>query len=516
MAKKVSMPNIRKLLRLRYDVGLSLDKIAKTTPLSKGTVVNYLRLAEQAGLTWPLPEGLDDQALEKKLYPHPVGHSSELAPLDFPSIEKELRQKGVTLALLHEEYQQAHGPLFGYKYSAFCDKYRQWKKTQCVVMRQNHKAGDKGFVDYSGLRFPIHTMGSDKIRWAEIFVMTLGASSKTYAEATWTQQLNDWISSHIRAFEFFGGVPALLVPDCLKSAVTKADWYVSQNNATYDEMATHYDTTVFAARPRKPRDKGKVEAAVLLVQRWILARLRKRTFHSLAELNKAIQELLVELNNKPFKKMPGSIQELVEHLDKPALKRLPVKQYEFATWQKGFKVHRLDYHIQVDNHLYSVPYTLVGEKVDVRLSTSTVEILYKNKRVCSHVRIHEKGRKYSTHKAHMPKSHQKHLDWSPERFKNWATQFGDGTYKVVTHILENRPHPEHGFRSCMGLLSLAKKYDAKRLEAACARAIYIRTPNYQSVKSILKTGLDRQPLQTKETHFSLPLHPNVRGAEYFQ
>lgn len=511
------MPNIRKLLRLRYDVGLSLDKIAKTTPLSKGTVVNYLRLAQQAGLTWPLPEEMDDQALEKKLYPQPVGHSSELEPLDFPTIEKELRQKGVTLALLHEEYQQTQGPLFTYKYSAFCEKYRQWKKVQCLVMRQNHKAGDKGFVDYSGSRVPIYTMGSEEIRWAEIFVMTLGASSKTYAEATWTQKLHDWISSHIRAYEYFGGVPALTVPDCLKSAVSTADWYISQNNATYEEMAAHYGTVVLAARPRKPRDKAKVEAAVLLVQRWILARLRKRTFYSLAELNKAIQELLIALNDKPFKKMPGSRQELFEELDKPALKPLPAKRYEFATWKKGFKVHSLDYHIQVDSHLYSVPYTLVGKRVDVRLTASTVEILYKNKRVCSHVRFHEKGRKYSTHKDHMPKSHQKHLDWSPERFKSWASQIGQKTFDVVTHVLENRPHPEHGFRSCMGLLSLAKKYDAKRLEAACARAMTLRTPNYQSVKSILKTGLDRQPPpQLRDTHFSLPLHPNVRGAEYFQ
>lgn len=512
--QRVSMPDFRKILRLRFDSNLSHQKIALSTGVSKGAVQKYLGLFEACGLSWPLPEDLDDVTLALKLFPRAGGGPVKFALPDCPDIHHAMKQKGLTLALLWEEYVEAHG-LLALRYSAYCDRYRQWLKKQAVVMRQSHKAGEKGFVDYSGLKVPIHNAMTGEVRDAEVFVMVLGASSCTYAEATWTQQLPDWISSHMRAYEFFGGVPTITIPDNLRSGVTKSDRYEPLLNETYEEMAAHYGTAVLPARPYKPRDKAKVEAGVQLVQRWILARLRKRTFFSLAELNEAIWGLLKDLNNRPFKKMKEhSRRSLFESLEKPALRPLPPQRYELVEMLKA-RVH-VDYHLTVDKHLYSVPYTMVGQQLDVRLGAQLVDFLLNGKKVASHPRSFIKhGR--STKEEHMPASHRKHMEWSPGRFLTWGNEVGPRTRDVVRHLLEDKPHPEHGYRACLGLLGLSKKYTPSRLEAACERALGLRAPNYRSVKNILATGLDRQVLRRKEDElFSIPDHGNLRGPHYYQ
>lgn len=508
------MPDFRKILRLRFDSKLSHRQIALSTGVSKGAVQKYLCLFEATGLPWPLPEGLEDSALAEKLCPRVGGGAIKYTLPDYPDISQALKEHGVTLALLWEEYVEAYG-LLALRYSAYCERYRGWSKKQATVMRQVHKAGEKAFVDYSGVLLPIHDARTGEVRDAEIFVMVMGASNYTFAEATWTQRLPDWIASHMRAYRFFGGVPTLTIPDNLKSGVKAADRYEPLLNETYEEMAAHYGTAVLPARPYKPRDKAKVEAGVQLVQRWILARLRKRTFFSLAEANKAIAELLGDLNNRRFKKMKEhSRLSLFVSLDKPALRPLPADDYVFMESLKA-RVH-MDYHLEVDHHLYSVPYTLVKQQLDVRLGARVVDFLLHGKKVASHPRSFRKhGR--STITAHMPLSHQKHLEWTPGRFLSWGNQVGPRTRDVVRHLLEDRPHPEHGYRSCLGLLSLSKKYTPARLEAACERALGLQSPNYRSVKSILVTGLDRQgPPRREEELFTIADHGNVRGPHYYQ
>ncbi|MAK49855.1 IS21 family transposase, partial [Marinobacter sp.] len=340
------------------------------------------------------------------------------------------------------------------------------------------------------------------------------ASSYTFAEATWSQSLPDWIASHQRMLAFYGGVAELLVPDNLKAAVTKADRYTPKINETYAELATHYQTAVLPARPYKPKDKAKAEAAVLLVERWILARLRHRTFFSLAELNSAIADLLPALNQRPFLGRPESRQSLFEALDRPALKPLPATPYVYAEWRKARP--GIDYHIEIDKRLYSVPHALVGVKLDVRVTDTSVEVMHKGQRVALHPR-HGKGR-FVTLTEHMPKSHQAHQNWSPGRFLNWARDIGPATLDVVQRQLKDRPHPEHGYRACLGLLNLSRRYSRDRLEQACSRALAINSASYQSITSILKQGLDQLPLPLAEEEpelADLPLHTNVRGPRYY-
>jgi transposase len=375
-----------------------------------------------------------------------------------------------------------------------------------------HLAGEKLFIDYCGPTMPIVDRHTGEFREAQIFVSVLGASSYTYAEATYTQSLPDWIASHQRALRFYGGVPALLVPDNLKAAVNSADRYEPGINATYAEMATHYGTAVLPARPYKPKDKAKAEVGVQVVERWILARLRHHTFFSLAELNAAITALLPALNERPFQGRTESRKDLFESIDRPALKPLPADDYEYAEWRKAKP--GIDYHIAVDKRFYSVPHALIGQALEVRLTATTVEVLHKGQRVAAHPR-HGQGR-YTTETAHMPKAHQAHRDWSPGRFLNWAKTIGPCTAQVIEQQLTDRPHPEHGYRACLGLLKLSRGYGKPRLEAACERALAIHSASYRSVASILKEGLDRQPLHDDQaSQAELPLHTNVRGPGYY-
>jgi len=507
---RIPMKKIIEVLRLKHEAKLSHEKIACACGLSKGVVSKYVSLAKAKGLTWPLPEGMDEVSLEALLFPVPDKPVRFAQPDGF-QIHQELKRKGVTLQLLWAEYVARHEER-AYRYSRYCQLYRQWRARQKRSMRQQHGAGEKAFIDYCGPTVEVVDRHTGEVRDAQVFVGVLGASSYTYAEATWTQSLPDWIGSHQRMLRFFGGVPEVLVPDNLKAAVTQASRYAPKINETYAEMAAHYGTAVLPARPYKPKDKAKAEVAVQIVERWILARLRHRTFFSLSELNAAIAELLVELNKRPFQGRTESRKDLYESLDRPALKPLPQDRYEYAEWRRAKP--GIDYHIEVNKRLYSVPHALVGQTLDLRITATTVEVMHKGKRVASHAR-HGQGR-FSTQTSHMPKSHQAHRDWSPGRFLNWAADIGPCTAQVVKRLLEDRPHPEHGYRACLGLLNLARRYDRQRLEKACERALAIRSASYHSVASILKQGLDRLPPEEEaSSQEALPLHGNLRGAGYY-
>jgi transposase len=514
--ERLSMRKIKEVLRLRFEHQQSARQIAKSCGIARSTVKEYLDRIQKAGIPWPLPAEWDDAALENRLFaPVPLlpPEKRQMPPMEY--LHQERKKKGVTLQLLWHEYKEGNPE--GYQYSQFCELYRKWVEKLDVCLRQEHRAGEKLFVDYAGQTLPIYDPQTGGTREAYLFVATLGASSYTFAEATWTQDLPSWIQSHVHAFEFFNGVTQILVPDNLKSGVTHPCRYEPDLNPTYADLAEHYGTVVIPARVRKARDKAKVESAVLVCERWIIAALRNHRFFSLADANHVISEKLIELNNRKFQKLDTTRRELFETLDRPALKPLPQAPYEYADWKKA-KVN-IDYHIEVDGHYYSVPYQLVRESVEIRFTSTTVEVLFKNRRVASHPRSYRRGG-FSTLKEHMPKAHQQYLEWTPSRIIRWAAQTGPHTEKLVTQILENKPHPQQGFRSCLGIIRLGKQYSPQRLEAASSYALSIHGFSYKSVQSILKNGLDQKPTllpKREEPILSLPLHhPNIRGKEYYQ
>jgi len=510
-AERLTMRKIREVFRLKFDCELSNRKIAKSCHIARSTVAEYLFRFQQAAPGWPLPKDMDDIELEQLLYPPQPEAFASLRPLpDCNYIHSELRKKGVTLSLLWQEYKEQNP--HGYKYSQFCHLYRQWAAKLDPVMRQEHRAGEKMFVDYAGQTVPVYDLHTNQMREAQIFVAVLGASNYTYAEATWSQSLPDWIGSHGRAFAFFGGVPKVVVPDNLKSAVNKSSFYDPDINPTYLDMANHYGTAVIPARVRKPKDKAKVEVAVQVVERWILAKLRNRKFFSLRQLNQAIAQLLEDLNNKPFQKLPGSRKSAFKSMDQSALNPLPSQAYQFAEWKRA--TVNVDYHIEVERHYYSVPHTLIKKKIDVRITPHTIECFYKSKRVASHLRSSHKGR-HSTIKEHMPESHQKWAQWTPDRFIRWAAKIGPHTQRLIENVLNSRAHPQQGFRSCLGILRLAKSYGDDRLEAASQRALSIGGTSYRSVESILKHNLDQRPLPDQSSKDQPIAHINIRGARYY-
>ncbi|MBT8421359.1 MAG: IS21 family transposase [Gammaproteobacteria bacterium] len=507
------MRKIHEVLRLSHERGLGIRAISKSINASPSTVGDYLRRAKVAGLTWPLPSDLDETALEGLLFKPPTPQGKQRQLPDWAYIHEERKRKGVTLALLWQEYKSAYPD--GLQYSQFSEKYRVWRGKLDVVMRQNHRAGEKLFVDYAGQTVPVVDWGTGELREAQVFVAVLGASNYTFAEATWTQGLPDWIGSHIRAFQYLGGCPEVVVPDNLRAGVSKAHRYEPDINPTYQELAHHYGVAVLPARVRKPRDKSKVEAGVLLVERWILARVRNRSFFSLPELNLAIRELLTGLNERPFKKLPGTRRQLFESLDKPALKPLPQSAYAYAQWKK-VRVN-IDYHVELEGHYYSVHYQLIKQQLDMRYTADIVECFHKGKRVASHRRSHVRG-KHTTLSEHMPEAHRQYGDWSPRRLIRWAETFGPDTTSVITHILTTRRYPQQGFRSCLGILRLGKSYGNERLEKACKRALLLKAYSVKSVESILKCALEDKPIpeQSGQQELTLPAeHDNIRGPDYY-
>ena len=504
------MRQIRETLRLHLQAELSYNEVARALKISKSVVGKYLSLARLAAVTWEVAQTLNDEELQALLYRPAVPRSSYQLTPDFAVVHQELKRAGVTLMLLWEEYAQGN-PL-AYKYTSFCIKYREFALRQLLSMRQVHIAGEKLFVDYAGSTVPIVDAATGEISQAQIFVATLGASNYTFACATPRQTTEDWIGAQVLALEFIGGVTRLIVPDQTRSLIKTPDRYDPEPNRTYEEFAKHYGCAVLAARPAHPRDKPKVEGSVLLVQRWILARLRNRRFFSLLDLNRAIAELLLDLNNRPFKKLPGCRRSAFLSIDAPALKPLPVARFVISRF-KAAKVN-IDYHVEYEGHYYSVPHRLVGAKVELRITGLLLECFAANQRVAGHPVSAVRGG-FTTTPEHMPASHRAHLEWTPAKLITWGQRIGVSTAAVVTWQLEHRPHPELGYRACLGLLALVRRYSAERLEGACTRAMAIRAPNLRSVTNILKSGLDRQPSLLPATDSPVIAHENVRGPDYY-
>ncbi len=470
--ERLSMRNTREILRQKWTLGRSHREVGQSVGVSIGAVSAAIARAIAAGLDWPAVQALAEDALEAKLYPSVAAASDRPMP-DCAYIHVERRKTGVTLELLHLEYLEKHPN--GYRYTQFCERYREWLDKRHLTMRQEHRAGEKFFVDYSGKK--------------------------------------PHIASHVRAFAFLGGVPAALVPDQLKSGVIVACRYEPGIQRTYEELAQHYGTAILPARPGHPRDKAKVEVGVLIAQRWILARLRHETFFSLDALNERIGERLEELNDRRMRVYGASRRELFERLDHPALKPLPMERFAYSEWRKARL--NIDYHAEVEHHFYSAPHALVHEEVEARLTAITVELFHKGERVASHLRSYQRGR-HTTIDEHMPKAHREHAEWSPSRIINWAGTIGPSTKALAEAILAERRHPEQGYRSCLGILRLGKRYGKERLEAACARAFSVRARSYRHVESILKNNLDRIPAPAKPPAAGPPAdHENIRGGDYY-
>jgi len=503
--QRLSMRTIRDVLRLRFEAKLSRRQIAVSVGCSRAAVAECLRRAAQAGIGWPLSAELDEAALQARLYPPPPPIADYPLP-DFTTVHTELTRKGVTRWLLWQEYKATHPD--GLQYTAFCNHYRRWRSTQSVVLRQAHAPGDKLFVDYAGPTVGIVDRHTGEVRQAQIFVAVLGCSNYTFAEATWTQALPDWLGSHVRALNFIGGCCAAIVVDNLKSGVTRAHRYEPDLNPAYQDFAEHYCVAILPARVRKPRDKAKVEGGVLIVERWILARLRNRMFFSLAELNAAIAQLLTDLNTRPFKKLDGCRQSRFEALERPALKRLPASPYEYAQW-KHAKVHP-DYHIEVERAYYSVPFKLIRQTVDVRLTDTTLEVFHRGTLVAAHARAHRRG-EFVTLAAHRPAGHQAVIEQSHARLLERATAIGASTAELIRMQAQMKRHPEQTLRTAQGILRLAADFSPAQLDAACARALELHTYSYRAVRALMVTVsvVPSSPL-------SLPTHTNVRGPDYFQ
>ena len=508
------MRKIREVLRLSFELDLSERQISKSLLVSRSTIGDYLRRFAASGLSWPLPIGLADAEIDARLFPpKPAIPDAQRPTPDWSLVNRELRRKGVTLFLLWQEYKADQRD--GFLYSWFCENYREWSGKLDAVMRQEHLAGEKCFVDYCGKTMPITDRHTGEICPAQIFVGVMGASNYTYAEATLSQTLPDWIGSHIRMLEHFGAAPEILVPDNLKSGVSKTCRYEPDTNPSYHAFANHYGIAVIPARSRKPRDKAKVECGVLVVTRWILACLRNHTFFSLAELNTAISELLTRLNQRQFKKLAGCRESLFRSVDYPSMRPLPVERHIFSEWKKVRM--GLDYHVDIgDRYYYSAPYTLIGKQLDVNFSEYVVEVLYRGQRVASHARLHGHDRHYSTLTAHMPKGHREMAEWTPERIVKWAASVGEYTALLINALIERKAHPQQAFRAAAGIIRLGKRDGNERVEAACRRAYTTNAISYSSVDSILKHRLDELPLPQDTQQSTLPLfHDNVRGAGYY-
>jgi len=512
--RRLPVRKIREILRLKHACGLSKREIARSCNVARSTVADYLMRARAAGLSWPEAAGLTEAELEARLFPtEHLPSSVHRPPPDSEYIYKQLRRYrnvNLTLTQLWLEYKEKHPD--GYQYTQFCEHYRRWRGKLDYCMRQEHRAGEKVFIDYSDGLVIVDPATGELIP-TQLFVAVWGASNYTYAEATLSQTLPHWISSHVCAFRYFGCVPRVLVPDNLKSGVHDPCFYEPDLNPTYAEMAEHYGCAVLPARPGRPRDKAKVETGVLIAQRWILAVLRQRTFYSLAELNTAIRECLERINTRPMRRIGKSRRELFETIDRPNALPLPQRAYEYAEWRKA-KVN-IDYHIEVEHHYYSVPFWLLRQRLDVRLTATTVEAFHKGERGAAHARSYVRG-SHTTLKEHMPPEHRKYAEWSPSRFIQWAGKTGAATAQLVEKIMAARTYPEQGYRACLGIIRLGQHYEPERVEAAAQRALKFNTCSYKSMRAILAAGLDRQPDTGEQPRqMTLLMHGNIRGREYY-
>jgi transposase len=510
--ERISMSKLKQLIGLQAS-NLSVRALARALGLSIGAVSKYLRAVRAAGVGSSEAESLTEAELERRVFgPAQAMKPGALVAPDCAWIHNELkRHRHVTLQLLWEEYAERYGTA-AYRRSAFCQIYRRWEKRLKRSMRQRHFAGEKLFVDYAGRTVPIYGRSGEESFRAQLFVSAMGASGCAYAEATRTQSLPDWLASHVRALEYYGAAPTIFVPDNPRVGVTRADRYEPELQRSYEELAAHYQGVVIPARPYRPKDKSRAELTVLLVCRWVLARLRHQRFFSLEELNAAIRPLLTELNERPFQRLPGCRRSVFEALDRPAMRPLPSIPYVYAEWKE--RTVAFDYHVDVDQHYYSVPHALVGHSVWARFSATTVEVFFRGERVASHVRSYQRGA-HTTVPEHMPKSHRAHAEWSPKRLIQWGESIGPNTGAIVEHLLRSKPHPEQGYRACLGLLALAREYGERRLETASTLADRLGSPTRKSVKSILESGRDLRSGTSEPLALELPAHGNVRGPGYY-
>jgi transposase len=504
------MRKVRDVLRLKHTLGMSFRQISEATGIGKTVVGEYVRRAGVIGITWPVPEEIDDAELERRLFPVPGETAAPRPAIDWRQVHEEMKRRSVTLVLLWQEYRAEQ--VDGYGYSRFCELYGEWRKTVSATMRQTHPAGERLFVDYAGDTVAVFDQITNAERPAHIFVAALGASNYTYAEARWSEGLGDWVSAHVNALATIGGVPKVVVCDNLKAGVTKPSRYEPGINRTYQDLAEHYGFAVLPARVRKPRDKAKVEVAVLIVQRFVLARLRNRRFFSLQDLNAAIRECVADLNAKVMRKIGKSRAELLETIDRPALDALPAEPYRYAEWQKCRVAP--DYHVEIDKHYYSVPSRLIRATVEARITDTTVEILHKGSRIASHARSGVPHR-HTTITEHMPSAHRRYAEWTPMRMMRQAEKIGPSTIALVEAIMKAKPHPEQGFRACLGIMRLEKSYGAQRLEAACRRGNDIGATSYGSIASILRHGLDKAYAQENAPEGEPIRHANIRGRGYY-
>ena len=504
------MRKVREVLRLKHVLGLSYRKISEATGVGKTQVAEYARRAEAAGIRWPVPEGTGDVELERRLFPVASGGERGRPAIDWPKIQNELKRRGVTLLLLWQEYL-ADLPT-GYSYTRFCELHKIWRQTVSATMRQTHLAGEKLFVDWAGDTIGVIDPATGEAHRARIFVAALGASNYTYAEARWTETLPDWIGAHVNALAAIGGVPQALVPDNLKAGITKPSRYEPGINRTYQDFADHYDCVVLPTRIVRPRDKAKVEVAVQIVERFVLAKLRNQTFFSLAELNTAIRDCVAAINAKVMRRVGKSRVELLEALERPALKALPIEPYAYATWKRARVAP--DYHIEIADHFYSVPSKLIREIVEARITSATIEIFHKGQRIASHAFSAVRNR-HTTTTEHMPSAHRRYAEWTPARMMDAAAEVGPATVALFEVIMKGKPHPEQGFRSCLGVMSLVKSYGPARVEAACRRGNHVGSTTYGSIASILKHGLDKAFAQEAPPDAPPILHGNIRGPDYY-
>jgi transposase len=508
------MRKIKEVLRFKYELGRSHGEIARGCGIAHSTVLEYLRRAEEAGVRWPLPDGISETELERRLFPSEFsGRDIEIPLPDCQYIHDELRKHrnvNLTLTQLWVEYKEKHPE--GYQYTQYCEHYRRWQGKLDYVMRQEHRAGEKLFVDYAdGLFITDPETGEQTL--TQLFVEVWGASNYTYAEASLSQEVAAWTGSHVRGFEYFGCVPEVLVPDNLKSGVTKACFYEPEIHVSYAEMAAHYGCGVLPARVRKPRYKAKVECGVLVSKRWILAVLRHRRFFSLGEMNEAIWELLEVLNGRLMRKVKKSRRQVFEEVDLPAAKKLPERRYEYGEWKKA-RVN-IDYHVEVYRHYYSVPFRLIREEVDVRVTAGVVEITHRGDRVAAHARSHVAWG-HTTVAEHMPEEHRRYAEWTPTRMLEWAGKTGPRTGEVARRILESKVFPEQGYRAVLGIMRLGRRYGEERVEGACERALKYGMASYRFVQGVLARGLDQRKEEEEEGQAVLPMHENIRGGDYYQ
>ncbi len=510
----MKMRDIKKIIQL-YTAGLSRRLIGKTLGKPKSTVSDYITRFNTSGLTLNDLESRPSDEIYNLLFPeesHRTTQRSGKVMPDFDQIHLELKKKYVTRQLLWEEYKALYPDHF-YGYTRFCTLYKAWQKRTRVSMRINHKAGEKMFLDFSGLKWEIIDKETGELKKVDIFVAALGASGYTYSEATLDQSKSSFINCTINAFDYFGGVTEMIVPDNLKSAVTKADKYDPQINSSFQDMADHYESVVLPTRPYRAKDKAKVELSVKLVQRWILARLRRQQFFSLAELNQAIFALLEDFNNRVMRRYGKSRYDLYLELDKPALKPLPTRRYVFREFKYG--TVNIDYHIEIKGCFYSVPYQLAGQQVFSIYTADSVEIFHNNKRVALHVRLYKKGA-FSTKEDHMASAHRAYGKWSPSRLINWGGTFGSHTQSLISTILESRPHPEIGFRSCLAILKEAKNHgDRHAVELTSKKMLELECYKVSHFKDILKHKTWQDTRDISDTLVPQQ-HENLRGQSYYQ